>query len=406
MHPSSVMPNVYVLLASTCLIGAPVVDYQWILGYCLPSGAARRHLYCLSLRTGRLSVDGLVVMLVDAGTSLQLNAPIQVDMQKLAAAGYQSVDSGYTNRFGLHAQALMLFDTAHIKEYVYLGAGVVTVPPWSIAYRNAQVKRQMMLAVTQLLGVVRAQPRAPSRSLDAENELRRRVGSAGDLWSGPLARFPRKWRSCARRSRRSWSRSTSKRKMGSKSKTSRQHSSEHEGVSWCKARGKWLATIVVAGKRRYLGGFADESAAARQREEATRARDAGQPLPRVRRAKYGTKEGPKSTKRGLTLSGKVDTRFLKGDARSAKQKAKRYIRAARARERKQALTARARAFERKQASQHKGVSWDKQKGKWHARIVIAGKRRTLGRFDSESAAARQYEEAARARDARIPQRSK
>jgi hypothetical protein len=42
----------YVRIWWLCL--PPCIIYYLLLIYLLPSGAARRHLYCLSLRTGRL----------------------------------------------------------------------------------------------------------------------------------------------------------------------------------------------------------------------------------------------------------------------------------------------------------------------------------------------------------------
>jgi hypothetical protein len=45
-------------------------------------------------------------------------------------------------------------------------------------------------------------------------------------------------------------------------------------------------------------------------------------------------------------------------------------------------------------SQYKGVSWHRRDKKWHARIRINGKRKHLGRFADELAAARAYDAAA------------
>jgi hypothetical protein len=45
----------YVRIWWLCL--PPCIIYYLLLIYLLPSGAARRHLYCLSLRTGRLLVS-------------------------------------------------------------------------------------------------------------------------------------------------------------------------------------------------------------------------------------------------------------------------------------------------------------------------------------------------------------
>jgi hypothetical protein len=45
-------------------------------------------------------------------------------------------------------------------------------------------------------------------------------------------------------------------------------SSQHRGVHWAKASGKWVAMISVNGKRRHLGYFADEEEAAAAYREA------------------------------------------------------------------------------------------------------------------------------------------
>jgi hypothetical protein len=47
------------------------------------------------------------------------------------------------------------------------------------------------------------------------------------------------------------------------------------------------------------------------------------------------------------------------------------------------------------SSRFKGVSWDKLSKKWRAAVATGGKRRELGRFDDEIAAARADDEAAR-----------
>ena len=48
------------------------------------------------------------------------------------------------------------------------------------------------------------------------------------------------------------------------------------------------------------------------------------------------------------------------------------------------------------ASKFKGVLWDKSHGCWKAKIIIDGKRFMLGSFETEEAAARRYDQAAKA----------
>jgi hypothetical protein len=112
--------------------------------------------------------------------------------------------------------------------------------------------------------------------------------------------------------------------------------SQHRGVSWSKARGKWEARIMVDGKQRYLGYFTDESEAAQQYKRAAEAKKAGRPLP--------------------AALGRDTT---------------------------------------KDTSQHRGVSWHQTIGKWQARISVDGKERHLGCFADESEAARAFDAAHR-----------
>jgi hypothetical protein len=46
-------------------------------------------------------------------------------------------------------------------------------------------------------------------------------------------------------------------------------------------------------------------------------------------------------------------------------------------------------------SQYVGVNWDKKYVKWKASIRVNGRKKTLGRFDDETEAARCYNEAAK-----------
>lgn len=46
------------------------------------------------------------------------------------------------------------------------------------------------------------------------------------------------------------------------------------------------------------------------------------------------------------------------------------------------------------SSAYKGVSWDRSRGRWQAKIQVAGQHRNLGRYDDEAQAARAYDAAA------------
>lgn len=47
-------------------------------------------------------------------------------------------------------------------------------------------------------------------------------------------------------------------------------------------------------------------------------------------------------------------------------------------------------------SKYRGVAWDKRNSRWRASVTKDGRRKNLGRFDTEEAAARAYDAAARA----------
>ena len=102
-----------------------------------------------------------------------------------------------------------------------------------------------------------------------------------------------------------------------------------------KAKGKWKAKIQHGGRRRYLGYFDDEDAAAVAYSTAAQAVQATGALPQ--------KEGGRRT-----------------------------------------------------SSMHRGVSWSKANCKWKAQIEHHGRKRHLGYFSDEGAAAGAYNRAAKA----------
>jgi hypothetical protein len=121
-------------------------------------------------------------------------------------------------------------------------------------------------------------------------------------------------------------------------------SSRFKGVTWHASSQKWLVRIRIGGKQNGLGYFNSEEAAARKYDEAAAAN--GRPV-----------NFPLDNLEGHQLK---------------------------------AITVGA------NASRFTGVSWYPHAAKWRARIVTDGKKRHLGYFDSEEAAARKYNEAAAA----------
>jgi len=109
-------------------------------------------------------------------------------------------------------------------------------------------------------------------------------------------------------------------------------SSRHRGVYWEKAAKKWHASITHEGKRRHLGRFVEEDAAARAVKEAEEARAAG--------------------KLGEHLE-------MKRELRKASN-----------------------------TSKHKGVSWNKKHKKWETHITFNGKQHYLGSYSEEDEAAK------------------
>ena len=157
-------------------------------------------------------------------------------------------------------------------------------------------------------------------------------------------------------------------------KSSGKQSSPFVGVSWFKRERKWKAHITdTNGKQTQLGYFADELAAARAFDSAAR-RLRGQ------QAHGG---GGGSTGWRLNFPTMAEAAAL-DQARSEHA-----LRVA---------AAEATVAKRKAAGQHSspfaGVSWDSREKRWRAEMYCLGNR-TLGYFDTETAAARSYDAMAR-----------
>jgi hypothetical protein len=115
--------------------------------------------------------------------------------------------------------------------------------------------------------------------------------------------------------------------------------SHFKGVSWSRGNSLWQVGIQANKKKRHLGYFKEEEAAARKYDEAA--------LELGRQVNFPTEAGVQALKGGRGGS----SRFI-------------------------------------------GVSWHKSTRKWEAGIKIAGKKTGLGHFADELEAARKYDEAA------------
>ena len=124
--------------------------------------------------------------------------------------------------------------------------------------------------------------------------------------------------------------------------------SKYVGVNWEKGRKKWKAQIKIDGKIKNLGYYHDEKEAARIYDE--QAALLGRPV------NFPLHEGMEQAVKPIKDRSKVPNV--------------------------------------NRPSKYVGVSWSKEMKKWHAKITIDGKMKTLGYYHDEKEAARMYDEQA------------
>ena len=133
-------------------------------------------------------------------------------------------------------------------------------------------------------------------------------------------------------------------------KKKRVASSRFRGVSWNTMRQKWEAKISIAGKSKHIGSYVDETEAARAYDATVRAQSLDYPL------NFPDDLSTAPTGHGVYVPKK----------------------------------------KRVASSRFRGVSWDKSSQKWNATVSIAGKQKTVGRYDDETEAARAVDATIRA----------
>ena len=115
-------------------------------------------------------------------------------------------------------------------------------------------------------------------------------------------------------------------------------SSKYRGVSWNKQHKKWCVATRVDGKRKYIGSFPDEIAAARAYDACVIAKKLNKPL------------------------------NFAGDA-----------------------TAKGHVVTLSTTSRFRGVCWNKRDKKWQVQIQVDGKRKNIVKFSVESEAANAFD---------------
>ncbi len=205
--------------------------------------------------------------------------------------------------------------------------------------------------------------------------------------------------------------------------------SRHRGVSWNEGKGKWQAQLTVDGKEQHIAYFEDEEAAARAWDDALREHglqeERGLNFPRegerswadIEAERRATRERNLATVLGRRAEGRSDSPFrgVSWDEQTGKWHARLQVDGTQQHpgyfeDEKDAARAwddavRERGLVDKRgvnfprdgekaaawSSEFRGVSWHKRNGKWEVRVQHQRKRRHVGCFDDEAAAARAYD---------------
>jgi hypothetical protein len=210
-----------------------------------------------------------------------------------------------------------------------------------------------------------------------------------------------------------------KRKCGEKKAGGRTRRSRYVGVSWFERDQKWEAKIQVRGVRKYLGRFRDEASGARAYDAAVAAQNLR--YPRNFPGDAGAEQAVKRRDNISAIPDKGKSRFL-GVSWHKQHKQWRVETTNEGKRRFIGLyddeTAAAWAFDayvisnkinrdlnfpsasgaaghrttkKGRSSRHRGVCWDKRRKKWRAEIRIDGKSKSLGSFVDEDDAGRAYD---------------
>jgi hypothetical protein len=214
-----------------------------------------------------------------------------------------------------------------------------------------------------------------------------------------------------------------KRKCGEKKAGGRTRRSRYVGVSWFERDQKWEAKIQVRGVKQHLGLFHDEADGGRAYDAAVAAQNLR--YPRNFPGDTGAGQAVKRRDNRSAIPDKGKSRFV-GVCWNKRDK-KWMVRATDKGKKKHIgyyddETAAARAFDayvvankintdlnfpsapgaaghmtskKGRTSSHRGVSWDKRRKKWRAAITVDGKRKSLGYFVDADDAGRAYDAAIR-----------